>query len=142
MKPEEKRKIKDYLRSYERAEEKIRQIEEDIDYINQSIDSRSQLFDGMPHTSGMSDRVARDGQRLCSLSMELIAQRDEAAAARKEVAGVIRRIEDVRYMRLLYARYIELKSWAEIALNMDRDPRWVFRMHNYALEEVKKILTI
>ncbi len=142
MKQDEKKRIKDYLRGYVRAEERIRQIEEDIDYINRTLDSIPQIFDGMPRGGKTSDRAGRTAQRLCELSAQLIAERDEAAEKRKEIADTIRQLSDDRYMRLLYMRYIEFKPWAEIALKMDRDPRWVFRMHNYALEEVKKILTI
>lgn len=142
MKQDEKKKIKNYLRGYERAEERIRQIEADIDYINQTLDSMPQIFDGMPRGGNMSDRAAQEGQRLWALSMELSEKRCEAIKKRKEIAEKIRQVPNAKYMRLLYSRYIELKPWAEIALDMNRDPRWVFRIHNFALEAIKDILTI
>lgn len=142
MKQDEKKKIKNYLRGYERAEERIRQIEADIDYINQTLDSMPQIFDGMPRGGNISDRAAQEGQRLWALSMELSEKRCEAIKKRKEIAEKIRQVPNTKYMRLLYSRYIELKPWAEIALDMNRDPRWVFRIHNFALEAIKDILTI
>lgn len=142
MKQDEKKKIKNYLRGYERAEERIRQIEADIDYINQTLDSMPQIFDGMPRGGNISDRAAQEGQRLWALSLELSEKRCEAIKKRKEIAEKIRQVPNTKYMRLLYSRYIELKPWAEIALDMNRDPRWVFRIHNFALEAIKDILTI
>lgn len=142
MKQDEKKKIKNYLRGYERAEERIRQIEADIDYINQTLDSMPQIFDGMPRGGNISDRAAQEGRRLWALSLELSEKRCEAIKKRKEIAEKIRQVPNTKYMRLLYSRYIELKPWAEIALDMNRDPRWVFRIHNFALEAIKDILTI
>lgn len=142
MKQDEKKKIKKYLRGYERAEERIRQIEADIDYINQTLDSMPQIFDGMPRGGNISDRAAQEGQRLWALSLELSEKRCEAIKKRKEIAEKIRQVPNTKYMRLLYSRYIELKPWAEIALDMNRDPRHIFEMHNIALEEIRKILEI
>ena len=89
MKQDEKKKIKNYLRGYERAEERIRQIEADIDYINQTLDSMPQIFDGMPRGGNISDRAAQEGQRLWALSLELSEKRCEAIKKRKEIAEKI-----------------------------------------------------
>lgn len=141
MDEKEKKRIKVYLQGYGREEEKLRQIEAEIDYINQTIDSTSQIFDGMPRGSGISDKTAREAQRLCDLSIDLIEQRFEAATKRKEIGEAIRSVEDTKYMRLLYLRYIELRSWGGVSEEMGISPRWIFDMHNKALEEIAKKIT-
>ena len=142
MDEKEKKRIKVYLQGYGREEEKLRQIEAEIDYINQTIDSTSQIFDGMPRGSGISDKTARSAQRLCDLSINLIEQRFEAATKRKEIGEAIRSVEDTKYMRLLYLRYIELRSWGKVSEEMGISPRWIFDMHNKALEEIAEKITI
>ena len=138
MDTKEKAKVKDYLKGYAREDEKLRQIEEDIDYINQTLDSTPQLFDGMPRGSDISDKTARTGQKLWSLSIELMEQRDIAVAKRKEIGDTIRSMENPKHMRLLYLRYIELKTWSAISDEMGISPRWIFEMHGSALEEISK----
>ena len=138
MDAKEREKVKNYLKGYAREDEKLRQIEEDIDYINQTLDSTPQLFDGMPRGSGISDKTAKTGQKLWGLYIDLMAQRDKAVAKRKEIGDTIRSMEDTTYMRLLYLRYIELKSWGKVSEEMGISPRWIFDMHNKALEEILK----
>ena len=142
MDAKEKKKIKDFLRSYEREESRIRQIEEDIAYINKTLDSIPQIFDGMPRGSGISNKTAKEAEKLWQLQNDLIAARTRAAQKREEVANLIRQVKNVQHMNLLRLRYIELKGWAQVSIDMDRDPRWVFRMHNLALEEILKIYNL
>ena len=136
MDAKEKAKVKNYLKGYAREDEKLRQIEEDIDYINQTLDSTPQLFDGMPRGSAISDKTAKTGQKLWSLSIDLMKQRDKAVAKRKEIGDTIRCLENTTHMKLLYARYIELKQWDVIAREMGLNSRWIFETHNRALEKV------
>jgi hypothetical protein len=142
MDAKEKKKIKDFLRSYEREESRIRQIEEDIAYINKTLDSIPQIFDGMPRGSGISNKTAKEAEKLWQLQNDLIAARTRAVQKREEVANLIRQVKNVQHMNLLRLRYIELKGWAQVSIDMDRDPRWVFRMHNLALEEILKIYNL
>lgn len=142
MDAKEKKKIKDFLRSYEREESRIRQIEEDIAYINKTLDSIPQIFDGMPRGSGISNKTAKEAEKLWQLQNDLIAARTRAVQKREEVANLIRQVKNVQHTNLLRLRYIELKGWAQVSIDMDRDPRWVFRMHNLALEEILKIYNL
>lgn len=96
----------------------------------------------MPRGSGISDKTAREAQRLCDLSIDLIELRFEAATKRKEIGEAIRSVEDTKYMRLLYLRYIELRSWGKVSEEMGISPRWIFDMHNKALEEIAEKITI
>lgn len=111
-------------------------------YINKTLDSIPQIFDGMPRGSGISNKTAKEAEKLWQLQNDLIAARTRAVQKREEVANLIRQVKNVQHMNLLRLRYIELKGWAQVSIDMDRDPRWVFRMHNLALEEILKIYNL
>jgi hypothetical protein len=139
MNEKEKKVIKDFLRGYEREELRMKQLEEDIAYLNDSIGLAAIELNGMPSGSGISDTTAKQAEKLCELSAKLIEKRFEAAKKRSEIADMIRKLPDSRYIMLLRLRYIELKGWAEVSIEMNRDPRWVFRLHNEALCAFEKI---
>lgn len=47
-------------------------------------------------------------------------------------------VHDDGYRTLLLLRYVNLKTWEEIALEFDRTPRWVQSMHGRALQAYGK----
>ena len=58
-----------------------------------------------------------------------------------EVLAVIAQVPDSRYRRLLRARYVEGKTWEEIAVDMGYNYQHVVqRLHPQALHAVEEIM--
>lgn len=56
---------------------------------------------------------------------------------RSKMMEVIERTKDCTYKSILIARYINCKSWEQIAEELNYNLRWVHRMHTRALEDVR-----
>lgn len=137
----EKRKVKEFLWSYKLEEVKVRQLEEDIVVLQATIDSVAPPLSDEPKGTAISDRTARQAARLADLSTGLIEQRMIAAEKRAKVANAIRQLDDVRLIVILRERYINFKSWRQIAdEELHIYPRHVLRLHAAALEKISEIL--
>lgn len=51
------------------------------------------------------------------------------------IISQIEGIDDERYRRILTDRYVRMIKWERIAVNMDRDIRYVYRLHGNALQK-------
>lgn len=65
---------------------------------------------------------------------------DELFAIKTEIHALINRIEDTKYRALLTARYINFKTFEQIAVDMSYDWRWIMRLHKRALSAAEEIL--
>ena len=56
-----------------------------------------------------------------------------------EITEKIERVHDNRLKTLLYARYINHKTWEQVAESMDLSEKWVrTSLHSQALQEIEK----
>ena len=131
---------KEYLRSYRRMAEKLKQIEDDIDHMKLERDSIQIRADGMPASSGISDRVATLAAKIVDMENDYLGKREDLLRHRAEIREVILSVPDDRQSEVLDLRYIQGLKWEEIADRMAYYPRHVQRIHGYALLEVQKIL--
>ncbi len=72
--------------------------------------------------------------------MEAEEELSQAIDLLLEVSAVIQKVQNLEYQLLLELRYLCFKSWSEIALRMDLEERYVYKVHGRALQEVEKIL--
>ena len=117
--------------------------------------------DGQPHGTLITDPTSRQGIRLAEstnekreeLKKELleyeykqIMARSALWAKRMEVLETMSRIcspEDMMshtYFRLLELRYMEFKTWEQIAVELGYTYRHTTRLHGIALQRLEKIL--
>ena len=65
---------------------------------------------------------------------------DRLVQTKKDIVDVISRVEDVELRILLEQRYLCGATWEEITMNLYHNRRWVFRLHDKALDAVQQIL--
>lgn len=53
---------------------------------------------------------------------------------------MISKVEDVELRILLEQRYLCGATWEEITMNLYHNRRWIFRLHDKALDAVQQIL--
>ena len=56
-----------------------------------------------------------------------------------EITKVIKSVEHLEYQTLLEKRYLCFQSWEQIAVDMDYDLRWIYRLHKKALDVVTEV---
>ena len=78
--------------------------------------------------------------RVAELEYELDRKIDELVSIKAEVAREIGKLSDTRYRTVLYERYIESKSFEQIAVDIHYTWRQTCRFHGRALIEMEGIL--
>lgn len=62
---------------------------------------------------------------------------DELVDYRVRMLNLINRLDNTIYRTLLIARYINCKTWEQIADEMGYDLRWIYRLHGKALKAIE-----
>ena len=134
-------KAKEYLLQYKRMKMKLASLEADIEATREEREQINADLNGLPRGSAISDRTGNLATALADMEMELVNTREETLAICRDVINTINQIEDQTLARLLHLRYIELKTWNQIADEMYFSSRWVYgALHSAALKEVEQIL--
>jgi len=100
--------------------------------------SREKVSGGKATTSTMEDTIVK----LIDLSHEINDDIDKLVDLKREILKTISQVEDVSYQLLLEIRYINNKSWDDVARDMGYDRSTVFRIHGKALKEIEEILKV
>ncbi len=97
--------------------------------------TQEKVSGGKATTSPMEDATVN----LIDLSHEINDDIDRLIDLKREILDVISQVEDVSYQLVLEMRYINNKSWDDVARDMGYDRRTIFRIHGKALKEIEKI---
>ena len=113
--------------------EKVRAMRAVLDYKPPNLQgSGGSGSGGMPeHLT----RVMEYEQRVNKLVGELVSRK-------LDIERTIDKVTDLRLREILVRRYLSFQKWEQIAVDMTIDIRWLYRLHQRALFEVGRILTI
>jgi hypothetical protein len=80
-----------------------------------------------------------DTAMIALLNIEaLIDERvDRLTKIKAEILGSIEAVPDCTLRTLLIERYINFKTWEQIAVDMNYNYRWIIKLHGHALQEIK-----
>ena len=87
-------------------------------------------------TDGRMDVVAR----IVDAERALDAQIDRMLELKEEIAGVIARVPDERMRGLLELRYLNGRTWEEVAEQMNYTTRNIYNLHSAALKVVALLI--
>lgn len=90
--------------------------------------------------SGNQDKMAETMAKLIDLDAEIAQEIVRYVDARNAVTGTIDKVTDARLHKVLSKRYVEFKTWEQIACDMGKSYQWVCKLHGIALQAVEKIL--
>lgn len=132
-----KEEKKEYLRSYQSAKREVQALEDAIAELrDHKISPSMRQPDGMPRTGGVSD-LSGYAARLDELEREWEAKKWEAVDRYHRVCADILAMPEETERRLLQYRYINGKTWEQIADTMMYSYRWILKLHDRALEHLK-----
>lgn len=131
---------KEYLQQYGEAVRVAERLKTEYDQELLKIDAvRSTLGgDGTPHGTGISRATEDKAIRLADKALELKDAELEAVRIRQEVFDLIRTVPGEKG-DVLYERYINLKSWSEVAAAVGYSERHVYNLHREGLADVDGI---
>ena len=131
---------KEYLNSYKKLCNKIRSLEEQIESLREVEQSAkiSKLSD-MPRGSNNQQDLSDYIVRLEKLIEELFKLKLEKDKRRLEIEECISKMEDGLECDILRKRYIELKKWEQICIEIDYSWRQTHRLHSDALRSFSLI---
>ena len=135
IKGRQKMNIRDYLKQYKEADRRVRQLEREykeeldqIDAIGSPMDT-----DGTPHGTNIGRPTEQQALLLIRKAERLQQARYEAIEIRQEIYETIRRVPGDEGS-VLYERYILLKKWEDIAMDLRYSVRNIFVLHGKALD--------
>lgn len=134
---------KEYLKQYEEAARLARRLKTEYDKEVELIDSISSPLggDGTPHGGGISKATENKAIKLADKALELKDAELEAIRIRQKVFDVISTVPGEKG-DVLYERYINLKSWDEVADSVGYSKRHARNLHDEALDIVQHFLLL
>ena len=134
---------KEFLQQYGEAVRITERIKTEYDQEQDLIDSvRSALGgDGTPHGGGISKATENKAIKLADKALELKDAELEAIRIRQKVFDVIRTVPGEKG-NVLYERYINLKSWDEVADSVGYSKRHARNLHDEAIDIVQHFLLL
>lgn len=134
---------KEFLQQYGEAVRIAEMVKTEYDQEQDLIDSvRSNLGgDGTPHGGGISKATENKAIKLADKALELKDAELEAISIRQKVFDVIRTVPGEKG-DVLYERYINLKSWDEVADSVGYSKRHARNLHDEAIDIVQHFLLL
>lgn len=135
-------RAKEYLRQIylldRRINNRIAEIEELK--IHASSTSSVRYDKDRVQQSGTGDKVSNAVIRYVDKEKEIDAMIDELVDLKHKITGEIEKLSDPRHVELLFLRYVQCKTFEEIAVHMGYSWRQVLRLHGSALQEFERAI--
>ena len=118
---------KEYLEQVGNKEIYVRNLQKKIERLRKVLDSAGavQYDTTKVRATHTTDKIN-----------DLYAKMDEQ---QQLVDNLMIDLDDERYKNILHQKYIEMKTWKEIAIDMSYNVRYLFRIHGAALNEFYKM---
>ena len=134
---------KEYLEQARYLDMRIDSKLEQVSALNGLAEKCTAVMTGMPHnpsknTSQMADTIAK----IIDMENEINSDIDRLVDLKNEIAEIINSVPNSEYRTVLEKRYLCFKHWEAIAVEMGCSVRSVFRIHDNALNILKKTLKI
>ena len=125
-----------FLRRYRDAQRTMRRLLEELQQLQADATSVSQALSGMPSGGGDGQAIPRAVERIADAESRLVSAYGAALAELNWVKDAIDTVPDPLRRDILTRRYILCQRWERIAADIDRDLRWVLRLHRRAVDEL------
>lgn len=125
-----------FLRRYRDAQRTMRRLLEELQQLRAEATSVSQALSGMPSGGGDGQAIPRAVERIADAESRLVSAYGAALAECSRVKDAIDTVPDPLRRDILTSRYILGQRWERIAADIDRDLRWVLRLHHRAVDEL------
>lgn len=123
---------------------RARSIEGELDALTEAREiMEARLTKGVQTLTGDTVQSSKDPHafdKLGELTWQIMEQTRELDRVKAEIEAVIRKVENGKYRELLVRRYLNGKTFEEVAVKMHYTWRQVHRLHGRALIAVAEVL--
>lgn len=130
---------KEFLMQFEILKLKSMALERAIANLEESPVSSFANY-GMPKKSGTSDPTGKIAAKIANMKEEAAYILIEQIEKKRKIERVLLQLNKASHFAIMWAKYIDLKDWGQIADEQDRTVRTVQRIHGQALQEVAKLI--
>lgn len=134
---------KEYLQQYREAAKRARAALDHLDELRSMATRITPNYGGEgggTHQTG--DKLGAAVARIIDAENRVSDELEMLEAIEHEVLNTILRVKDATLSTLLYERYINGKTWEQIAVDMHYSYRGVTKMHGRALLAVKECIEV
>ena len=132
---------KKYLRQIEILDRRITaKVEERQNVLDMLLRITPVMRDTTSGGAAGHDKMENGVVKLTGYEEEISADIERLIALKREISEVIDRVENPNRRAVLRLRYINYKSFEQIAVDMDMTERNIYHIHRKALRDVSKIL--
>lgn len=128
---------KQYLSRARRVDKEIEALLRLVQTTRESLESITQNYEG-DVTTGTKNPHKFD--RLVELESIVDKKVDELIDMKADILTTIVQLKDTRQRILLTEYYLEMKTWEQVAVDMNYSWRQIMNLHGYALQEVHKVI--
>ena len=96
--------------------------------------------EGGGHSSGVSDRVGNITAKIADLDAEINAEIDKLVDVQRDILQTISKVSDDCLRIILTERYINCRTFEQIAVTVNYSYKQTCRLHGQALVAVKNVL--
>lgn len=127
-------RAKDYFSQIRKTDRLIQRLTDTVNTLRSSLTSQNyELKPDKVQTSGAKDTLGETIVKIMSLEEDINARINELVDMKREAFTMINRIPDLDQQNILIGRYIQLKKWENIALELNFSIQWVYELHGKGL---------
>ena len=131
----------EYFNQAYKLDQRINSKIEQLAKLNDLAHKATATYTGMPHSPNKgSQTMANTIDRIIDLQNEINQDIDTLVDLKMELRSVIEAVDSTEYQLILEERYLNWKSWEQIAVDMNYSIDNVFRVHRKALRLVGEVL--
>ena len=128
---------KQYLNRARRIDSEINTLLELVQSTRESLEMITQNYN---QDGSQGTKNPHKFDRLVELESQVDEKVDELVALKGEILGTILKLNDNRQRIALTKYYLEMKTWEQIAVDMNYSWRQIMYIHGNALQEVQKLI--
>ena len=128
---------KQYLNRVRRIDKEIEALLRLVQRTRESLETVTQNYDS---DGAQSTKNPHKYDRLVELESLVDAKIDEQISLKAEILNTIMQLEDRRQRLVLMEYYIEMKTWEQVAVDMNYSYMHITRIHGYALKAIQEVL--
>lgn len=128
---------KQYLNRVRRIDKEISALLRLVQSTRESLESITQNYSS---DGAQTTKNPHKFDRLIELEALVDSKVDEQIELKAEILRTIMKLDDRRQRLALMEYYIEMKTWEQVAVDLNYSYMHITRLHGYALKEVQKII--
>jgi len=132
---------KEYLGQAYRLDQRINSKLEQVTLLNALATKCTTTLSDMPRNPNQATaRMADVVDKIIDLQAEINHDIDALVDLKRDMVRIIKAVENTEYQTILELRYLCFKHWEQIAVEMDYELRYVFKLHGRALEQCECLI--